>query len=167
MQRGVVISQTLDNMLNNGAGFRTESYSGSGVRRAEDVLRYELSMGNTDFVRFCQTNHRILLDICPSDEFFDSIEGLSIEEQDEARNAEMSELCQENAPYIVEKVLEFVCELLGSNNKNELDALWLTDYDSVVKRYGADLDDIDEYNFASGRFVVISDLGEDGALFVL
>jgi hypothetical protein len=165
--RGCVISKVLDDMLNNGYGYRTETYSGSGVRDAEAVIRYELSMGNTDIVRFCQTNYELLKDIVPSDDFFASIEGESIEAQEELREAEFSHICQENADYIAREVVALGLNALGFSDKKDLHALWLTTYENM-ERYGAtDKEDIDEYCLGTARFLVISDLGEDGALFLI
>jgi len=162
---GVVISQTLNCMLDSGSGYRTEAYSGSGVRCADDVIRYELSMGNIDIVRFMQTNYEQLKEYQLGDEFFDEIESLDIDEQDEARGAALSDLCQENAPYISGDILKFASDYLGKDAK-ELSAIWLTTLDKAVSRYGGDLEEIDRYALIKGSFLVISDLGEDGALFV-
>jgi len=45
------LSPECQSMLASGIGYRTESYGGSGVRDAIDVIRYEcLDMGNTDII---------------------------------------------------------------------------------------------------------------------
>lgn len=165
--RGCVISKTLDGMLQQGYGYRTESFSGSGVRRIDEVIRYELSLGNTDIVEFCQTNHQILKDICVDEEFWAEIENLDVEEQQASVAEELSHICQENAPYIVEEIVKFAMAMLGVARREELFALWLTTADKVVELYGGNTENVEQYSLHSARYLVISDLGEAGALFVL
>ena len=166
MENGVVISQTLDRMIENGVGYRNESYSGSGVRNAEEVIRYELSMGNTDIVKFMQMNYQQLQEIVCGDDFFEENEGLELEELGRLRDAAFSELCQVNAPFITETVLRIAGDYLGCTPSN-VRGLWLTSYECAAKRYGqGDYEDIDEYPLVRGKYLVVSDLGEDGALFL-
>jgi hypothetical protein len=51
--------------------------------------------------------------------------------------------------------------------REELFALWLTTADKVVELYGGNTENVEQYSLHSARYLVISDLGEAGALFVL
>ena len=56
-----IYSNTLQLLIDSRIGFRSESFSGSGVRNVLDVLRFEFSLGNTDIIKFVQDNYDLLL----------------------------------------------------------------------------------------------------------
>lgn len=158
---GCVISKELDCMLRSGGGFCNEA--AVLVREANVVIRGELLLGKTDIVHFCHSNYGILASIKPDDAFFDSIEDLALADRAGLVAQEMSRICREKAGLITSEILQFVHESLGTN----LHALWLFTIDGFLKRYGRLApEQIGSYALQSGRFRVIADLGEDGALFL-
>lgn len=67
-----------------------------------------------------------------------------------------------NKEYFIEKVLDFIEQTLGSR---DVMGLWLTTFENVIDIYDGKPENIDEY-ILQEEYVVISDLGCDGALFV-
>ena len=74
---------------------------------------------------------------------------------------EEQNLAIENQDYFIEKVIDF----LKDKFKEEVVGLWLTSFNGVVEKYGGKIGDIDCYEIPQ-EALVISDLGEDGVLFV-
>lgn len=57
-------SETLKQLINEGYGYRTESFCGSGVRQAEDVIDFEIgSLGNSDIISYCDKNYNLDLNL--------------------------------------------------------------------------------------------------------
>lgn len=138
------MSNNLLRMIMAGCGYRTENFSGSGERSLYEVIRHELSAGNTDIVAYLQATAKILLDYTADDA------------------DELADVCQANAPYVAEEIVEYVAKKLGAQCVH---ALWLTTLPNVIALYNArQREGIDCYSLPS-RFVVLSDLGDDGALF--
>jgi hypothetical protein len=131
-------------MVMAGCGFRTENYSGSGERSLYWVIRHEISMGNTDIVVYLQATAKILLDYtaeCAED---------------------LSCICQENAADLAADIVAFVESKLGVH---DIHAVWLTTLADVVALYNGNSNNgIDQYCLPS-RYVILSDLGNYGALF--
>ena len=134
------LSITLKEMLLTGRGYRSENYSGSKIRKLEDVVYLELSNGNTDIINFI---------------FKDTDSKLT--------GDELAQLVMENSRFFIDKVVEVVKANLSGKN---FSAIWLTTKERAINRYNEGLEEgIDEYILPKD-FVVISDLGGDGALFV-
>ena len=132
-------------MITANKGYRTESYSGSRIRKLENVIYFELGMGNSDILTFIQQN----------------IQDIDFPLDLDAEEA--SFLILENRSYYEEKIQEVIQNQLPGENYT---ALWLTSKDNAVHRYNdGSVEGIEEYVLPN-EFVVISDLGEDGALFV-
>ena len=148
------MSKTLDLIINSKRGYRTKSFSGSNTRNIEDIIRYELSMGNVDIVTYVQKNYGILKEYYIEEE---------IEEKGEYWN-KFSEMCQENAKEITKEIVDFLKSELRSE---EIYGLWLTTYENVEKYYGGIGENIEEYILLEeNKFMVLSDLDEEGSLFV-
>lgn len=131
-------SPTAQNIMQTRMGFRSESYSGSMVRDLKEVVSYELGMGNNDIIKFCQEQYH--LDVESPDE--DSILADRL--------------------YYESGVWQVVKERLG--DPKGCDALWLTSLKGVTGKYlGGGNYDYDLY-ILPPRFMVLSDLGEDGIL---
>lgn len=138
------MSNNLLRMLMTGCGYRTENYSGSGERSLYEVVRHELSAGNTDIIVYLQATAKILLDYTA-----DCAE-------------ELAEVCQANAPYVAEEIVDYVANKLGTKS---VQALWLTTLPNVMKLYNDGRPEgIDRYSLPT-KYVILSDLGADGALF--
>lgn len=140
-------SKVLAKLLKNNIGYRTESFSGSKARNIEDIIRFEISMGNTDIIRYLQENYGILKSYLEKD-----------------YNEEFSYICQENAVDITEEIIKFLTKFLSTENKN-LMGLWLTDYQGVINVYRGKKENIDKFHIPC-KFIVISDLDKEGSLFV-
>lgn len=157
-------SSTLEKMLSSKKGFRTENYSGSGVRDLKEILKFEIGqLGNTDILAYMRSNYNCLQDFKIDDYVIEALKeeaesegGLQLLIFEEERN-----LAIENYDYLIEEILEFI----NNRFREEVMGLWLTSYDAVVKRYGGKTGDIDCYEIPD-ESIVISDLGIDGALFV-
>lgn len=137
-------SNTLQLLIDSRIGFRSESFSGSGVRNVLDVLRFEFSLGNTDIIKFVQDNYDLLLNYTETGD-------------------ELSDIVLENAQDIAEKIVFFLKEKFSVSSEDHLEALWLTSQEGV--RFYTINGDIDFYVIPD-EFVVLSDLGEEGSLFV-
>lgn len=161
------MSITLNEMVEEQAGYRTESFSGSYTRNLNDIIRHEISMGNIDIILYAQHHYNILSDYVLSDE---EIEELKSEYSDEKEYKEayfqsFSFMCQENAPFITEEILEYVAQQLSI--PNEVNGLWLSTYENVINIYNNGLtSNIDKYPIAKKNYIILSDLDKDGALFV-
>lgn len=136
--------------------YRTESYSGSGIRDLKDVMFFEIfELENTDIL---ETQVNDILDedlkekiekILSDDKIF-----LSLEEPD-----------------IELLVEELIIDMSKRSGRHLTFALWLADYDVVrdpsENGYGQYLDntnsDIDKYCIKNG--FVVSNLGKGGKLF--
>lgn len=162
------MSLVLDNMIKDKKGYRTENYSGSGVRDLYDVIRYEISMGNTDIITYMQEEYDVLSDYVLEPEQIDELKEEAINDEEFVKdyNDTFYEMVSENSGFITDNILDYVCDKLGVSNENDLIALWLTDYDNAVNYYNnGSTEDIDEYSLDK-EYVVLSDLGTDGSLFV-
>jgi hypothetical protein len=145
---------TLEKMIREGRGYRTETFSGSKIRKIADIIRGEISFGNTDVIEYLQKNCNILKDYVydrtiPGRIYFDYID-----------------FCIENAPHIAAEIEAFLKEVFRVEDIDDLEGIWLTDHENVVTLYGGTDNDIDEYLIPDENFIVISDLGIDGSLFV-
>lgn len=144
-----IYSNTLQLLIDSRIGFRSESFSGSGVRNVLDVLRFEFSLGNTDVIKFVQDNYDLLLDYTETGD-------------------ELSDIVLENAQDIAEKIVFFLKEKFSVSSEDHLEALWLTSQEGV--RFYTINEDIENEHIdiyvIPDEFVVLSDLGEEGSLFV-
>lgn len=161
-------SETLLKMIKDNKGYRTENYSGSKVRNICDVIRYEISMGNTDIISYMQNKYSVL------DEYNlepEEIEALKENFQDEIVYrqeylSKYSDMCQENSAWITDDIVTYLTEQLDVDSEDELTALWLTTIDNAINKYNdGNKVDIDEY-LLNHKYLIISDLNIDGALFV-
>lgn len=161
------MSETLTRMIKSKKGYRTENYSGSLTRDLYDVIRHEISMGNTDIIFYVQDNYHILNEyVLEENQINELKQNYTGEEYTQEYWARFSEMCQENSVFITEEIIEYIAEKLSTSSKN-LTGLWLSTYDNVVRIYNyGSKEDIDEYPLTEQSYIVISDLGQDGALFV-
>jgi hypothetical protein len=163
-----MVSATLSKMIEDKKGYRTENYSGSLIRNLYDVIRHELSMGNTDIVSYVQEHYKILGEYIVEDAAIEELKEKfhNPEEYNQAYWERFSDICQENSIFIADDIVKYVAEQL-SVPSNYLIGLWLSTYENVVGIYNnGNTDDIDEYPLIDNNYFVISDLGADGALFV-
>lgn len=129
--------------------YRTENFSGSGVRDAVSVLTFEVcDLTNTDILAYCLEHYSLkrmhfneTLQVLK-----DSLEdGDAVDEQD-IRN-------------LMEDLLKHIESETGHIIRY---ALWLADKKTVLADYEGTEDNIDAYECGP---VILSDLGEDGILF--
>lgn len=159
-------SKTLSKMIEDNKGYRTESFSGSGIKDLEELLYWEISvLGNIDILVYLKENYNI-----PSDFELDesTINKLKEKAEDEI---ELKKLIIEeeqkmailNETYFIDQILNFIEERFGTK---DVEAIWLTTDKNVLLRYMRGSDEvIDEYILPK-EYIVISDLDIDGALFV-
>lgn len=160
-----MISRTLSKIIEDKRGYRTESYSGSGVRNLKEILRYEIViLGNTDILAYLRDNYDILPEFKLNENTISSLRETA-EDDNELKQLiidEEQQIAIVNADYFIEQILNFVQRVIGSK---EATGLWLTTFKNVINRYGGNSEDIDEYSLPD-RFIVLSDLDNDGALLV-
>ena len=165
-------SKTALKIINSNKGYRTEAFSGSGERNVREVIKFEKGeLGNTDILEFLQDNYRILEEYKISQEEFKELQkscdySFKI---NELIIESFKYMCQENSKTITDDIILFLTKYF-SVNEEELEAIWLTDLDSVKKIYlneSEDEDLIDLYNLPEcNSYLVISDLDEDGILVI-
>mgnify|MGYP001171379740 CR=1 FL=1 len=151
------MTDTLKVMLNNNAGYRTEGFSGSDVRNAREIIGFEISeLQNDDIIEYMHTHYGILM-------------GYYHDDEEEFLNA-----CHANVDDVVDHLMLFITPFFDCSDQSFLTALWLTTYDNVKKHYGGTADEpgiyidnggVDKYVIPD-KHLVISDLGEEGSLFV-
>lgn len=138
------MSDTLQEMLLTRLGYRTESYSGSGVRDLHAVLKHELSvLRNFDVLIYCNERYFAGFGFFYGDDF--------------------KKILATSADYYVGQIEQFVRRRLRTTRP--LYGLWLTTKDNVHGIYGGMDKDVACYAIPQHAFV-LSDLGVDGALFV-
>lgn len=132
--------------------YRTESYSGSGVRDIRDVINYEMAeLQNTDIPQYVLGHYAL------PDELRKELEDiLSLEPTGEYPfTGDRGQLLN-----TIDALLKEVGDLKGTPVRY---GLWLAPYETVRLRYcqpgGRD---IDRYPTSD---VILSDLGQDGILF--
>jgi len=143
-------STVCQSMLDSRYGFRTESYEGSGVRDALDIVFFECNdMGNYDIPKTMLSLYG----------------GTGDDWQNLRWWVEACEKGDDPLEYIASGDLY---NSLARILENELPigvryALWLTTEDAVREYYGGEDGDIDRYSLDDA--IVLSDLGYDGVLF--
>ena len=132
-------------------GYRTEDFSGSGVRDLREVIAFEIDeLGNSDIPLYMFENYNILQNY---ENIIDSIG--SYTEGDELG---VDEYIQD----IIEDIFTFVKDKLGTPT---LFAIWLTDTDKSW--YIKEDSSVDKYTILGKEgedYLVLSDLGSDGKL---
>lgn len=141
------MSTTLTKMYNENLGFRTENFSGSGIRNLEDVVYFEIKeLGNTDILD--TMNELYGIDFYP---YMDIEDNFSV--ADESYRDVIELICSH-------------CEKQFNASRDNLGAIWLTTYDWVKKIYSKSSNDQINMIYILDNFYPISDLGVDGVLFV-
>jgi len=137
--------------------YRTESFSGSGEREAEVVMSFEVfELMNTDILDTLSEG------ILKDHPIAAKLRELSTNLGDEDFDGEIPECNDEEALGLCREILEAVEEVSGVKVKY---ALWLTTKDSISSYYGKDMDGGCDYSAYETGPVVLSDCGEDGALY--
>lgn len=141
------MSTTLTKMYNEKLGFRTENFSGSGIRNLEDVVYFEIKeLGNTDIL---DTMNKLYgIDFYP---YMDIEDNFSV--------------ADESYRDVIELIYSH-CEKQFNTTRNNLGAIWLTTYDNVEKIYCNQPTDKINMIYIYHNFYPISDLDSDGTLFV-
>lgn len=141
------MSITLTQMYNENLGFRTENFSGSGIRNLEDVIYFEIQeLCNTDILDTMNELYGI-----DFQSFMDVEDEFAV--ADESRQEVIELICSH-------------CEKQFNTSRDNLGAIWLSTYDNVKKYYcKSPTDQINMVNILS-NFYPISDIGVDGVLFV-
>lgn len=163
-----IMSQTLKSMLETRIGFRNEQYGNSGVVRIKDIIEFEIgSLGNTDIPHYLNHTYQAGIDLNIDGIDPESLKKQGFSELDikELIFAEESERAIQEYRYFSEKVMEFLTARLHAD---ELYGIWLTSLNSVLTRYSdpGGINHISEYRIPVDS-LPISDLGEDGTLFVV
>ena len=141
------MSITLTTMLNQNVGFRTEDFSGSGVRNLEDVVYYEIrELGNTDIL-----------------DTMSELYGLNFKSYMDVEDENV--VADESYQEVLELIFSFL-EKHFNTSRNNLNAIWLTTYENVQKIYCRQSNDKINMVYIYHNFYPISDLGSDGTLFV-
>ena len=157
--------------------FRTESYSGSGVRRIEDVIEYEMSeLGNKDIPRYVLDHYDLgealrldlqaILRVDPAGEYPFLCNGAGHGVCD---RADLQDL--------VSRMIDELSAVLGQNTEDGQRvnamrlryALWLAPLGAVSERYLRGDGSAQAYATASRTLynpapVILSDLGDEGVL---
>ena len=136
-------------------GYRTESFSGSGVRKLNEILYFEVfELGNTGAL------HDMLKILDPGalrDQLSEIITGLETIDLYREEGLDMGEydcLC------FLQNAIDEVNRKLKKNYRY---GLWLADRDAVKDYYGASKNEIDCYEKSDFK---IDDLGYEGALYL-
>lgn len=133
--------------------FRTESFSGSGARRAEQVMAYEIyELGNTDILEWLLSQDGVLV----SPNLRSEIEDIVRELEEEGYICDWT---INDAEDFAERILD---EIASTTGVSVIYALWLAAADVVASYYGGSPSDIEEYPPGN---IVLSDLGADGILY--
>lgn len=131
--------------------FRTESFSGSKVRKAIDVMKYEIfDLGNTDILKTLKTT------ILKNSIFIKEIEKIEFELEE---NGYVDDLFENEKLDFCQKILD---EIHFVTNKKIKYALWLADLEIVKKYYKGSNSNIDIYKTTN---IILSNLGLDGILY--
>lgn len=132
--------------------YRTESYSGSGVRRIEDIIEYEVyELHNIDILEYCQTHYALSKDVR-----LDIIDTIHLMSNGHQLQVDRDKL---RLRELIKRMLDDIYRQTGTRPRY---GLWLADKDTVIKQYGGTEDNIDAY-FPSD--IVLSRLGPDGTLY--
>lgn len=136
-------------------GYRAESFSGSGVRKLNEILYFEVfELGNTGAL------HDMLKILAPGalrDQLSEIITGLETIDLYREEGLDMGEydcLC------FLQNAIDEVNRKLKKNYRY---GLWLADRDAVKDYYGASKNEIDCYEKSDFK---IDDLGYEGALYL-
>lgn len=125
--------------------YRSDNVYGEGIREPSTVIAYEFFvLQNTDIPRYILEHYDVSLKCRKTwQDLIDEMEELGA--------------CEDIGTAEQEK---YAAELIEGLNINYV--LWLASKDNVIDLYGADEDDIDEYEVSD---VILSDLGPDGRLY--
>lgn len=158
-------SKTLDKMIDENKGYRTETFSGSGVKDLKDILYYEITeLGNTDILDYMKKNYRILKDFEIDKSILKDLKQ-NAENEEELKEWIIEEeqlIAITNSTDFIDEIYSFLSDILKSDNLN---GIWLTTYEQVKEIYNGEEYNIDEY-ILPNKYIIISDLGVDGSLFV-
>ena len=140
------MSTTLNTMLNQNVGFRTEDFSGSNVRNLKDVVYYEIrELKNTDIL-----------------DTMNKLYGLDFSDCIDSEEEYVYDECYWD---VSEQIFSHL-EKQFNTSRDNLRAIWLTTYDNVEKIYCRQPTDKINMVYIHHNFYPISDLGSDGVLFV-
>lgn len=137
--------------------FRTEAFSGSGVRDAAEVMAFEtFELGNTDILETLCNSHlkeSDMFNICSK--YIKDLEDCVIN---------LDEFPEEDGISFYKEVLEEIARRTGITVKY---ALWLADKETVTDRdwYGKDMVDESDFDAYVVGPIILSDLGSDGTLY--
>lgn len=131
------LSKETQEMLNDGYGFRNDTLYGSGVEEIQKIIEFEtIELENTDIFETCEELYGI------------DYETIDLNNPESVKNA-------------VKKTIKFIFEHF---NAEVLYGKWLAPEKSIIQYYEGD-EDISKYIIPDDA-IIISDLGEQGALFV-
>ncbi len=137
-------SKTLSKMISQGVGYRVESYSGSKVRNLFDVVHYEIfELGNEDILDYMEKKY--------------NLKGIQLHSREFFREDEEAEF------RVARQIVDYCTFTLGAE---KVIGIWLTTLPNVKKFYKLNSDDEITKVPLDRKYMVISDLDEDGALFV-
>ena len=127
--------------------YRNECY-GSGIIDIFKIIKFEImELHNSDILDFFVNNYGLKVDI---EDYYTEIENENISEKD------INEL--------IENMKEILVNIFGHSN---LFGLWLTTFEGVKKNYIFEEDRyVNRYIFPNSRVIPVSDLGDQGVLFV-
>ena len=131
--------------------FRTENFSGSKIRKAIYVMKYEIfDLGNIDILETLKTT------ILKNSIFIKEIEKIEFELEE---NVYVDDLFENEKLDFCQKILD---EIHFVTNKKIEYALWLADLEIVKKYYKGSNSNIDMYKTTN---IIFSNLGLNGTLY--
>lgn len=134
--------------------YRTEQFSGSGVRDLKELLTFEIyELGNADFLSYAFEHFE--LDEPLKERIVTMIEYL------EGIHMDISGKFHDEANQVVDLILDQIRKYTGINIRY---GLWLTSVDAIKSIYSFSISDsMEVYRYEPG--LIISDVGFDGKLY--
>lgn len=137
-------------------GYRTESFSGSGIRDLEEVIGFEMQeLRNNDIPLYLLENYKLLSK-------YEWMFNNEISIYDEESRVGVDE-------YIHDLINEIIVNIEEILKSDKLHAIWLGEEDDIRRNYADSFSIIDKYTIKGEEmidYMIISDLEEDGKLIV-
>ena len=135
--------------------FRTESYSGDGIRSARDIIAFEIGELNNADILATLFGDGMLADMPIAGKMRRLIDEID-------REGFIDDMSDEDFLALADEILAAVKQKTGVDVQY---ALWLCDREAIATHYGQDMADAYDYSAYETGPVVLSDLGTDGKLF--
>lgn len=142
-----IFSKTLNYILETGEGYRNENYGGAGVYKIKDIIEYEiLELNNKDIIyTLNKFNYAKIFN-----------------------KGKILNLKQSRVVYTINNIFYIISNYFQTDI-SDLYGLWLTDEENVKQIYcynSSSNEFYNKYNIQDIRILTISDLGNEGCLFI-